>query len=170
VHIDIEPEITFGEWDNKRSSRVEEFATCLGRAGIKYDVPENFQLELWKKFMFLASYAGVGSITRAPIGRMREIPESRKLIADAMSEIVMLSHAYDVPLPEVLIEKSLALIDTMQFEATSSMQRDVIEGKPSELHYLSGAVVRLADRKGISVPTHRFIYSALLPAEVLARK
>jgi 2-dehydropantoate 2-reductase len=50
------------------------------------------------------------------------------------------------------------------------MQRDVIEGKPSELHYLSGAVVRLADRKGISVPTHRFIYSALLPAEVLARK
>jgi 2-dehydropantoate 2-reductase len=170
VHLGIEPEITFGEWDNKRSSRVDEFAACLGHAGIKYDVPANFQLELWKKFMFLASYAGVGSVTRAPIGRMRAIPESRKLIADAMSEIVMLAHAYEIPLSESLVERSLALIDTMQFEATSSMQRDVIDGKPSELHYLSGAVVRLAAQKGISVPTHNFMYSALLPGEMLARK
>jgi 2-dehydropantoate 2-reductase len=170
VHLGIEPEITFGEWDNKRSSRVDEFAACLRHAGIKYDVPANFQLELWKKFMFLASYAGVGSVTRAPIGRMRAIPESRKLIADAMSEIVMLAHAYEIPLSESLVERSLALIDTMQFEATSSMQRDVIDGKPSELHYLSGAVVRLAAQKGISVPTHNFMYSALLPGEMLARK
>jgi 2-dehydropantoate 2-reductase len=170
VHMGVEPEITFGEWDNKCSARVDEFAACLGNAGIKYDVPENFQLELWKKFMFLASYAGVGSVTRAPIGRMRAFPESRKLIENAMREIVGLAHAFEIPLPEVLVDKSLDLIDNMQFEATSSMQRDVIDGKPSELHYLSGAVVRLAAQKGISVPTHKFIYSALLPGEMLARK
>jgi 2-dehydropantoate 2-reductase len=170
VHMGVEPEITFGEWDNKRSARVDEFAACLGNAGIKYDVPKNFQLELWKKFMFLASYAGVGSVTRAPIGRMRAFPESLKLIENAMREIVALARASEILLPEILVEKSLDMIDNMQFDATSSMQRDVIDGKPSELHYLSGAVVRLAAQKGIPVPTHKFIYSALLPGEMLARK
>lgn len=170
THMGVEPEITFGEWDNKPSERVKAFARCLGDAGIKYDVPANFQVELWKKFMFLSTYAGVGSVTRAPIGRMRAEPETRRLLHDGMQEIIDVAYAFQVELPKNLASVCMHRIDAMQEQATSSMQRDVIEGKPSELEYLSGAVVRLAREANVPAPTHEFLYAALLPAERLARK
>ena len=50
-----------------------------------------------------------------------------------------------------------------------SMQRDVIEGRPSELEAQIGAVVRLGEASGVPVPLHRTIYAALLPLERRAR-
>jgi 2-dehydropantoate 2-reductase len=49
------------------------------------------------------------------------------------------------------------------------MQRDIIQGRPSELEAQVGAVVRLGERRGIAVPVHRMIYAALLPLERKAR-
>jgi 2-dehydropantoate 2-reductase len=49
------------------------------------------------------------------------------------------------------------------------MQRDIIQGRPSELEAQVGAVVRLGERLGVAVPVHRMIYDALLPLERQAR-
>jgi 2-dehydropantoate 2-reductase len=57
----------------------------------------------------------------------------------------------------------------MEPESTSSMQRDVMQGKPSELDAQLGAVVRLAKESGVAVPVTSMIYHALLPQERLAR-
>jgi 2-dehydropantoate 2-reductase len=51
----------------------------------------------------------------------------------------------------------------------ASLQRDVLEGRPSELEAQCGAVVRLGQAAGVPTPTHAFIYSALLPGELRAR-
>jgi len=170
VHLGVEPEIVFNEWDNKRSERIDRFADCLRDAGIKYEVAANIQTELWKKFMFLASYAGVGSVSRSEIGLIRSTPQTREILKNAMQEIFDLARAADVTLPPDLVSRSMSYIKTMPPEATSSMQRDVIAEKPSELEYLSGAVVRLAEKYKTNAPTHSFIYSALLPQENLVRQ
>jgi 2-dehydropantoate 2-reductase len=169
VHVGVEPEIVFNEWDNRVSERVEKFAQCLRNAGIKCDVAENIQTELWKKFMFLAAYAGVGSVSRAEIGRIRSSPLTRNMLQSAMQEIFDLAQAAGVSLPPDLVPRSMAYVETMPPEATSSMQRDILAGKPSELEYLSGSVVRLAGQYHEEAPTHAFIYAALLPQENLAR-
>ncbi len=49
------------------------------------------------------------------------------------------------------------------------MQRDILEGRPSELEAQNGAVVRLAEEAGIDVPVNAFIYHSLLPMELRAR-
>ncbi len=49
------------------------------------------------------------------------------------------------------------------------MQRDLLDGKPSELEAQTGAIVRLAEAAGISVPANAFLYAALLPSERQAR-
>ena len=169
IHMGVEPEITFGEWDNKRTKRVEEFAACLKTAGIKYDVPEDIQKELWKKFLFLAPCAGVGSVTRSPIGGVRAVDETREMLMAAMQEVFDLAVAHDVHLSADFVDKCMASIDTMQPDATFSMQRDFAEGKPSELEYLNGAVVRLGLLKEVPTPVNSFIYASLLPAENKAR-
>jgi 2-dehydropantoate 2-reductase len=49
------------------------------------------------------------------------------------------------------------------------MQRDIMQGRPSELDAQVGAVVRLGEALGVAVPVHRMIYDSLLPLERKAR-
>ena len=64
--------------------------------------------------------------------------------------------------------------DTMKFydnhtAAQRSLQRDIINGKPSELDYWNGAVVRFGREANVPTPTHAHIYGCLLPQELRAR-
>jgi 2-dehydropantoate 2-reductase len=55
----------------------------------------------------------------------------------------------------------MASVDGLPEDATSSMQRDIAAGKPSELESQNGAVVRMANESGVAVPTHTHIYQTL---------
>jgi 2-dehydropantoate 2-reductase len=60
-------------------------------------------------------------------------------------------------------------VDSLPDDATASMQRDILAGRPSELEAQSGAVARLGARAGVPTPVHDFIYASLLPLERRAR-
>jgi 2-dehydropantoate 2-reductase len=168
-HLGLHPAITIGEWDNTKSTRVAKLAEDLVQAGFKARVPDNIQVALWEKLLFLATLGAVGSVARCPAGVMRSVPETKSLMQRAMREIAQLARAYDIPLPENAVEKSWKMIENIPGESTNSLQRDIMSGRPSELSALSGAIVRLAQAKGVSCPVHEFVYSALLPGEMRAR-
>jgi len=63
----------------------------------------------------------------------------------------------------------MEFIDALPEKGTASMQRDIIEGRPSELNEQNGAVVRLGDVVGVQTPANAFIYYSLLPLEMKAR-
>jgi 2-dehydropantoate 2-reductase len=124
---------------------------------------------MWQKFLFIAALSGVGSVTRAPIGVVRSQPETRRLLTEALEEIRQVAVAQGTALPPESVARTLALVDTLPAEATVSMQRDVAQERPSELDAQIGAVVRLGEARGVTVPVHRTIYAALLPLERKAR-
>ena len=74
-----------------------------------------------------------------------------------------------IKLDEEIVEKTMQLIDSYPYESTSSLTRDVMEGRPSEIEYQNGTVVRLAEKLNIDVPVNRFIYHCILPMELVAR-
>jgi 2-dehydropantoate 2-reductase len=57
----------------------------------------------------------------------------------------------------------MSFVDQLPAGGTTSLQRDLEEGKASELDAWNGAVVRLARDSGIDAPVHTFIYESLLP-------
>ena len=64
----------------------------------------------------------------------------------------------------------LGRIDALPEHMLASMQKDIMEGNPSELESQNGAVVRMGHKLGVRVPTHEFLYASLLPMEMKARK
>ncbi|HVP52650.1 MAG TPA: 2-dehydropantoate 2-reductase [Terriglobales bacterium] len=168
-HMGLTPLITIGEWNNGRTPRLDRLAECLTAAGLEVRVPENVQVALWEKFEFIASFGGVGGVTRAPIGVMRSVPETRSLLERAMREIVGLAHACGVPVPDDSVANTMKFVDSLPPAGTASMQRDLIAGRPSELEAQSGAVVRLGRARNFPTSVHEFIYNALLPGELRAR-
>ena len=133
------------------------------------EVLADVRAALWQKLMFIAAMSGVGAVTRAPIGVVRSRPETRRLLERAVEEIHAVAAAHGIVLPARTVAETLAYMDTLPDDATASMQRDVLAGRPSELEAQSGAVARLAAQAGVAAPVHDFIYRALLPLELRAR-
>jgi 2-dehydropantoate 2-reductase len=169
-HAGIEPLIAFGEMDGSASERVERLRQVFARCeGLTVEVPADIQVALWRKFMFITAISGVGAVTRAPAGVMRLVPETRQMLEDAMREVLAVAHARGIALPDDAPEKAMVFIDNLPPGATASMQRDIMEGRRSELDAQNGAVVRLGKEAGVPTPIHAFIYHSLLPMELKAR-
>lgn len=169
-HMGGTPYVAFGELDGSGSARVEALRQAFSRArGVTVEVPPDINVALWSKFLFIAALSGVGAMTREPIGVVRTRPEWRELLRRAMEEIRAVAAAGRIALPSDIVEKTLAYIDGLPPDGTASMQRDIMQGRPSELEAQAGAVVRLGDRLGVAVPVHRMIYEELLPLERKAR-
>lgn len=169
-HVGIEPTIDFGSLDNLPDPRLEALRLAFERAGVKASIPADIQVAIWQKFVFIAAISGVGAVTRAPAGVFRSIPETRQMLESALAEIVAVGQAHQVALPGDTAQRTLAIIDGLPGGTIASMQRDILDGRPSELEAQNGAVVRLGKAHGIPTPTHAFIYSSLLPLEQKARQ
>jgi 2-dehydropantoate 2-reductase len=168
-HVGIEPFISFGELDGHASERVEKLRQTFEGAGVKVAVSPDIRLAMWDKFLFIAAVGGVGAVARAPIGILRSVAETRRLLLDAMREIVAVAKARGVNLTDEAVMRRLAFIDGMPPGVTASMHRDILESKPSELESQNGALVRLGRELGVPTPTHAFLYASLLPQEERAR-
>ena len=163
-HTGFAPSIIIGELDNKRTERIVKVNEVFKHAGLDTTIAADIQVALWTKFLFIASFSGVGALANAPAGVVRSVPKWRALMLSAMEEIYALAHARGVKLPSDSVAKVMAAVDGFPEDATSSMQRDIAAGKPSELESQNGAVVRLARESGIEVPTHTLIYQTLSPS------
>jgi len=161
--------VKFGELDNRPSERTERLRKAFDRAGVKVEVPSDIHQALWEKFLFVVSFGGVGAVTRAPVGVIRTVPETRRMLEQCMHEILAVARARQVPLRDTIIANTLAFVDSLAPGGTTSLQRDIAEGKPSELEAWNGAVVRLGCEVGVATPLHEFIYHSLLPLELRAR-
>jgi 2-dehydropantoate 2-reductase len=160
-HAGFKPSVIIGELDNRGSERIKQIEQSFIRAGIETAIAPDIHVALWMKFLFIASFSGVGALANAPAGKLRSDPELREQMLQAMEEIRLLAHARGINLPPNATETVMAGVNALPADATSSMQRDIAAGKPSELESQNGAVVRMARESGVSVPTHEFIYQTL---------
>ena len=169
VHAGTDPFVKFGELDNRRSERIEKLLDIFTRAGVNADIPVDIQVAMWLKFMLITVWSGMGAITRSPAGIWRSQPETRRMAECGLQEIMDVAEARGITLPEKAIQTTMSVYDGLVPKSTASLQRDVMEGRPSELEAQIGAVVRFGQEAGVATPQHTFIYHSLLPLELRAR-
>lgn len=168
-HAGYEPKIIFGELDDSESGRAKAIQDVFADSGVSVKIAPNIQAALWGKLLFIAPYSGVGAVTRVTAGVIRTQPETRQLLEAAMGEVFRVALARGVALPTDAVQRSMEAVDSLPAEGTSSMQRDVMAGRPSELVSQNGAVVRLGRDVNEPTPVNSFIFAALLPSELIAR-
>lgn len=168
-HFAFHPQVVFGETDGSTSEEALLIRDLFRHAGIDAVLSTDIRLEIWRKFLFICVLSGMGAITRQPIGVMRDDPGIRELMTASAKEVVMLAQAKGVALSEDDIEQTFRVIDRQEHGSTASMQRDLMEGRPSELHDFNGYVVGEGSQLGLHTPVNKFIYYTLRPMEAKAR-
>lgn len=171
-HVGGPPRVTIGERGalaSRPSPRLEALAGALGRAGALATVSTDIVRAIWEKFLLIEPWGAVAAVSRAPLGVVRSLPETRALLAAAMGELAAVGRARGAALPQDATALALEVLDAFPPEGTASMQRDLGAGRPSELDDQVGAVVRLARAAGVPAPVHEVLLAALRPQEAAAR-
>lgn len=167
-HLGIDPTIIFAELNNVQTERTSWLKYTFESAGLTNIWSEDIQSEIWKKFLMICS-SGLLAVTKTNYGELRSNPENRAMLEELFSEVYNVAIAAGINLSENIVAKTMKAIDTFPPESTSSLTRDVWEGKPSEIEYQNGTVVRLGEKYGIPTPVNKFVYSTILPMELKAR-
>jgi 2-dehydropantoate 2-reductase len=150
--------------------RLTAVTGLLESAGVTVTRSADIRVTLWKKLMLIASYGGIGALSRKPVGVTSRTPELATLVERAMREVAAVARARGVPLEDHHVVETMRTFRSFDPDTTASMQRDLAEGRPSELDDQSGAVVRYGLESGVDTPIHACVYAANLPAERQARK
>lgn len=169
-HGGLEPMVALGEWDGSDlSPTAKALAEALKASGVIVETPEDMRAALWEKFLFIAAVSGVGAVARSTIGEIRQSQPARQLLRQVMEEVHAVSATRGVRLAPEIVQRTLAFVDGIPPGGTASMQRDIADGKPSELEAIIGAGVRYGERAGVPTPGLNYIYASLLPQEHRAR-
>jgi len=166
---ETEPFVTFGELDNSRTERTSALLRAFQSAGVKAEVARDIRVALWHKLMLIASLSSIGAITRTPIGVWRSVPQTRALYSAVLQEVFAVAKASGVAVEEEHAKTVERWPERLDAQATTSLQRDMAAGRPSELEEQIGVVVRIGRSFATQTPILEFIYHSLLPAERLAR-
>ena len=142
-----------GEYKAERL--LKKIAQDFKDSGIDGILSDNIKRDALTKFSYVSPIGTAGLYLHAVAGDFQREGEARELFKTLIREIVTLANAMGITFEEDLVERNLKILSNLPEEATTSMQRDVMEGKQSEIDGLVYEVVRMAEKYGAEVPTYR---------------
>lgn len=159
AHVSNDARIYLASDQNNLKPVLSEIAGLLEAAGFKVTIFKSEAEALWRKLVRLVPLALTTAASGKPLGfiradnvwRNRFEAVAREAIAVAAQEGVLIA-----------LSEVMSHIDEIHPEQSSSLARDIAQGRPSELDALAGAIIRRAERYGIVCPATKGLYNELL--------
>ena len=126
-------------------------------SGIEGVLSDHIRRDALQKFAFVSPMAACGLYYHVSAGDAQITGEPRDTFVKLMREVEALAEAMDVPFLVDIVTTNLQILDTLNPDASTSMQRDVYAGKSSEIDGLIYEVVRMGERYGVPTPTYKMI-------------
>lgn len=147
--------LLFGRRDHRTDDRrLQAVRDDLQASGIDGIYTDNIQREALKKFSYVSPAGAAGLYCDATAGDFQQEGPAREMFIAMVREIEALAGAMGIDLGEDMVEANLRIMKGLPPETTTSMQRDVYQGRQSEADGLVYEVVRLGHRYGVPVPAY----------------
>lgn len=158
-----------GELVIEPSHSSKAVARMLIAAGVPTEVSDNVRGALWAKLILNCAYNALSAITQLPYGRIVGSIGVTDVLRDVVAECSAIARADGVQLPGDIDAAVRRIGDSMPLQYSSTAQ-DLARGKPSEIDYLNGFVVRRGEALGIATPANRVLHTLVKLLEGKAAK
>jgi 2-dehydropantoate 2-reductase len=144
---------------------IDALCGLIRNGGIPCSFTYSIEKDLWAKMLYNCSLNPLGAVLDVPYGVLGEHPSTQQLIRNIVAEIfdVMEISGYS-SYWSTADDYLTAFYDTMlppTYAHESSMLQDIRAKKTTEIEWLNGAVIRLAEKHNVSVPTNRIVYKVI---------
>ena len=147
---------------------AERVVPALAAAGIPAEVSANVRGALWAKLVLNCAYNAVSAIAQRPYGENVRSEGIQAVMGDVVAECLAVAAAEGVQLPGDIHVAVRRIAETMPSQYSSTAQ-DLARGKPSEIDYLNGLVVRRGQALGTATPVNRTLWALVKLIEGKAR-
>ena len=156
------PSFTIGDAAGGQAS-VADIRMLLREAAI--DVPDcpDVRIDLWRKFILFNAISGVTAGGRTNVDGIRTHSELQVLFTSLAEEALAVGRAEGIHLPQDALTSTLDALERMPAEARASTAHDLAGGRPLEIDWIMGAVVRLGAKTGIPTPASQAVHAMLAP-------
>ena len=142
-------------------SALESIREELRSCGVEAVLSPDIRRDCLMKYSHVSPQGACGLYYSVSAGAMQKPGEIRDCFAALVREIGLLAGAMGFDLGPDLAARNLAILDGVEPDMTTSLQRDILRGGPSELEGLVLDVPRLGEQHGVSLPTYERIAAAL---------
>jgi 2-dehydropantoate 2-reductase len=142
VHLNNLHTLSFGQRDGGICDRIRAIDRTLAKAGFEARLSEHIVQEMWDKWVFLATLAGVTCLMRASIGDIMASPGGRELMLSVLEECRAIAGAEGHAPQEASLEQARAALTAPGSPLTASMLRDVEGNAPVEADHIVGDLLR----------------------------
>ena len=146
------------------SPKSQALACVLADAGIPTDISPDIAAALWTKLIINCAHNALSAVANIAYGPMVATEGTTEVMTSAVHECLSVAKACGVRLPADSLAQTLALAGTMPHQKSSTAQ-DLARGKPSEIDFLNGYVVRKGAQFGIPTPTNQALQVMVKLAE-----
>ncbi len=156
-----------GELVIEPSTRSADLARALVEAGVPTEISDNVRGALWAKLILNCAYNALSAVGRIAYGELVQRPGVRDVMRDVVAECRAVAAADGVTLPGDVDTAVRRIAETMPSQYSSTAQ-DLMRGKPSEIDFLNGFVVRRGEALGVPTPANRVLWTVVRLVEASA--
>ncbi|HXA49175.1 MAG TPA: ketopantoate reductase family protein [Candidatus Acidoferrum sp.] len=141
VHLNEIHKIVFGELDGTQSPRIDAISAAF--AGAKFDSESSTQIvqEMWEKWVFIATAAGITCLMRATFGDIVEAGGT-EFAKRLYAECAAVAARAGFPPRNHVTERSLRIVTEPGSRITASMLKDIERGAPIEGDQIIGDLLQ----------------------------
>lgn len=143
VHLNDIASMTFGIREQSQSPRAEVIGAALREARFTTNISEMIMQEMWEKFVFIASLAGITCLMRASIGEIMAA-DGRELALSLVDECAGIAAGAGYPLREAALQRTRATVTAEGSPLAASMLRDIQRSGRIEADHILGALIARA--------------------------
>jgi 2-dehydropantoate 2-reductase len=128
----------YAEQGGKKTSRIEALPQVFQGPGFDTAISGDILLDMWQKWVFLASGGAITCLLGGNIGEIVAVPGGADLSLSALRECAAIVGACGYPLSEAFLTEKSSQLTTPASSLTSSMHRDRKEQAPVEVDSILG--------------------------------
>ena len=158
-------ELRTGQTFDEQKERFEALVSFFDKAKIPYTIDEDIIHRMWGKFMLNVGINQVCMVYETTYGGATNGEEEFKVMCGAMQEVMTVAKAEGVSLTQADADGYIALMKSLDPDATPSMRQDGINKRPSEVEMFAGKIIELGEKHSIAVPINEMLYKRVKEME-----
>jgi 2-dehydropantoate 2-reductase len=152
VHLSEIHRLVFGERSGGTSARIAAIHHEMQGAGFESRVSDNIMLEMWEKWVMLASLGATTCLLRGNIGEVEGVPGGVEVARGILAEANGIARACGFSPGEAFLGRTEKMLTARGSSLTSSMYRDMTKGASVEVEQILGDLVARGRGVGVSAP------------------
>lgn len=152
LHLNDLHALTYGERDASRTPRIAAIEAVMNDAGFAAGASRQILLEMWEKWVFLASLAAATSLMRAPLGDIVAAPGGGDFMLGLVAEAAAVATACGSPPRAATLERLRGVLTAQGSPMTASMARDIANGARIEADHVVGDLIGRGRERGVDTP------------------